>query len=137
MTKSDALTKYNLDAAAMDAYASNQLVPAGVWVTNIVRPANSTTAKSFTQGNSISGNFTSSQQSACSAYSLFKSQNPPNTLVGATFYAVNFNVGDIVYVTNNVNNLAKVDTGHYITNLKNGEITHIVDGNIISITFCQ
>ncbi len=32
MTKNDALTKYNLSASAMSAYASNQLVPRSVWV---------------------------------------------------------------------------------------------------------
>lgn len=32
MTKSDALTKYNLDASAMSAYANNQLVPKSTWV---------------------------------------------------------------------------------------------------------
>jgi hypothetical protein len=32
MTKDEALTKYNLDATYMSAYASNQLVPKGVWV---------------------------------------------------------------------------------------------------------
>lgn len=33
LTKSQALAKYNLDASAMSAYASNQLVPRSVWVT--------------------------------------------------------------------------------------------------------
>lgn len=32
MTKSDALTKYNLDASAMSSYANNQLVPKSTWV---------------------------------------------------------------------------------------------------------
>ena len=32
MTKLQALTKYNLDASAMSAYANNQLVPKSVWV---------------------------------------------------------------------------------------------------------
>jgi hypothetical protein len=31
MTKSQALTKYNLNASAMSAYANNQLVPKSVW----------------------------------------------------------------------------------------------------------
>lgn len=31
MTKSDALTKYNLNASAMSSYANNQLVPRSVW----------------------------------------------------------------------------------------------------------
>ena len=31
MTKLQALTKYNLDASAMSAYANNQLVPKSVW----------------------------------------------------------------------------------------------------------
>lgn len=35
MTKSDALAKYNLDASAMTAYASNQLVPKSVWVSGL------------------------------------------------------------------------------------------------------
>lgn len=33
LTKAQALAKYNLDANAMSAYASNQLVPRSVWVT--------------------------------------------------------------------------------------------------------
>ena len=33
MTKSDAQTKYNLEAAPMSSYASNQLVPKSTWVT--------------------------------------------------------------------------------------------------------
>ena len=32
VTKSDALTKYNLDASAMASYANNQLVPRSAWV---------------------------------------------------------------------------------------------------------
>lgn len=32
MTKSEALTKYNVDADAMSSYAENQLVPRSVWV---------------------------------------------------------------------------------------------------------
>lgn len=32
MTKSDALTKYELDATAMSAYANNQLVPKSTWI---------------------------------------------------------------------------------------------------------
>jgi hypothetical protein len=35
MTKSQALTKYNLDASAMSAYANNQLVPKSVWVSGV------------------------------------------------------------------------------------------------------
>lgn len=35
MTKNDALTKYNLSASAMSAYASNQLVPRSVWVSGL------------------------------------------------------------------------------------------------------
>lgn len=35
MTKNDALTKYNLSASAMSAYASNQLVPRSVWVSGV------------------------------------------------------------------------------------------------------
>ena len=31
MTKSDALTKYNIDASAMSSYANNQLVPKSTW----------------------------------------------------------------------------------------------------------
>ena len=36
MTKTEALAKYNLDANAMSSYASNQLVPKSVWVSDIV-----------------------------------------------------------------------------------------------------
>lgn len=32
MTKTQALAKYNLDASAMSAYASNQLVPKSAWI---------------------------------------------------------------------------------------------------------
>lgn len=35
MTKSDALTKYNLDPAPMSSYANNQLVPKSTWVANV------------------------------------------------------------------------------------------------------
>ncbi|MEN9655845.1 MAG: hypothetical protein RL311_777 [Bacteroidota bacterium] len=35
MTKNDALTKYNLSASSMSAYASNQLVPRSVWVSGL------------------------------------------------------------------------------------------------------
>ena len=35
MTKLQALTKYNLDASAMSAYANNQLVPKSVWVSGV------------------------------------------------------------------------------------------------------
>lgn len=35
MTKNDALTKYNLNASSMSAYASNQLVPRSVWVSGL------------------------------------------------------------------------------------------------------
>ncbi|MFV8347256.1 hypothetical protein [Flavobacterium sp. ZB4P13] len=35
MTKSEALAKYNLDASAMNSYASNQLVPKSAWVSGI------------------------------------------------------------------------------------------------------
>lgn len=35
MTKNDALTKYNLDASAMSAYANNQLVPRSTWVSGL------------------------------------------------------------------------------------------------------
>lgn len=34
MTKTQALTKYNLSASAMSSYASNQLVPKSGWVSN-------------------------------------------------------------------------------------------------------
>lgn len=37
-TKAMALTKYNLDASAMSAYASNQLVPKQTWVAGAVVP---------------------------------------------------------------------------------------------------
>lgn len=39
MTKSQALTKYNLDTASMSAYANNQLVPKSAWVNGIVNDA--------------------------------------------------------------------------------------------------
>lgn len=35
MTKSDVLTKYNIDASAMSSYANNQLVPRSAWVNNV------------------------------------------------------------------------------------------------------
>jgi len=35
MTKDQALAKYNLDASAMSAYVSNQLVPRSVWIAGI------------------------------------------------------------------------------------------------------
>lgn len=35
MTKTEALAKYNLNATAMNGYASNQLVPKSVWVSGV------------------------------------------------------------------------------------------------------
>ena len=36
MTKAEALAKYNLDAASMSSYASNQLVPKSAWVNGVI-----------------------------------------------------------------------------------------------------
>ena len=53
MTKTQALTKYNLSASAMSSYASNQLVPKSGWVsnggstTNVIITACSTNASSI------------------------------------------------------------------------------------------
>jgi hypothetical protein len=79
MTKTQALTKYNLSASAMSAYASNQLVPKSTWVNGITYYAFCTNWISST-----------SAVGACSS-----------TLVTDTLYTTNssgiINTGDVAY----------------------------------------
>lgn len=80
MTKTQALTKYNLSASAMSSYASNQLVPKSGWVSASTTYYAFCTSSATTTGGSVS----------CSI-----------TLDTYTFYTTNssgvVNVGDIVY----------------------------------------
>ena len=79
MTKLQALTKYNLDASAMSAYANNQLVPKSVWVSGVVYYPFATSLVSATE-------LTNACSFSFDTFTLYTTNS--NGIV---------NVGDIVY----------------------------------------
>ena len=85
--------------------------------------------------------FTGSSTDACSAISIFNSQIPtdPITLQGLFCdYSPSFTVGATVYNWQRpfTTNCELLETGYYITNLFNSEVTHVVNGIIQQILYC-
>lgn len=114
-TKAMALTKYNLDASAMSAYASNQLVPKQVWASGSVTP----TPVGYTFSQFSDGDWTAVcglPASGNTFWSLAASLSLGDTLYTAS---------DLITPVNGLNNYWKQDTGLAFQINNSGVITDI------------
>lgn len=113
MTKSQALTKYNIDASAMSAYASNQLVPKSVW------------SNGFYIINDTNG------------YAINCSIELSN---GGTLYTTNsngiINIGDILYVEDAGPNVSGAGTTSYNA-INEGGVRKIITTNTSGVVITK
>lgn len=123
MTKSDALTKYNLSSSAMSSYASNQLVPKSTWVSGVTYYLAGTNATDSTTSTGI-----------CSI-----------TMTSGNIYTTNssgiLSVGDLYYGYDGVSYFQVISDFPYLTYMEGSSRVWIevntTTGAILSKTNCS